>query len=436
MDLDLHCVAAIVKEGRSALQHAVSKGIKPEWLQGEGSTLFAFILEYVKKYPDEWPNQEICIGRTGIVALDEPTQAAEVLVDMVLMRNLHERLRLGLDRAGALINKIQPYEAHQELETLLAGIRSDQAVTSNVESIFRLGPEVLDYYQRLKDGVTGILTPWNTINEMTLGFWPEDLVLFVARIAVGKTWMAILLALCAWKPKKDGKEGKRVLFITTEVSKTRVGMRLFAAHERLPYGEFTHGRLSFLAEDRLRTAVTDLLEADGFFIIGGDFDFKMSSVELAIENCRPDVVVIDGAYLLQAEGASRTERMASIFNDLKRLAKRRKVTIILTTQLNRGSKKGETSTVELDSIALSDVGGWNADLVFGLIRTEDNEKDRQMTIKPLKVREGAGAEFVVNWNFERMDFSEIVVAGTGNGDANETGASASDDGPVDEDLPF
>lgn len=439
MDLDLACVSAIITEGPDALKYAQSKGLRPERLQGEAAVALAFLLDYIRNPKYGWPTAEFLGGRTQIF-LETPPKAAHYLVDEVLHRNLYVRIQRGLEEAGGHLQKIQANDAYYSLEKLLTEIRAEQAVSSNVESIFKLGPEIRTYYERIKSGERGIQTLWPTINEMTFGFWPEDLVLFAARIGVGKTWTAILLALHAWKtPKAKTGERCRVLFITTEVSQTRVGMRLYSALERLPYGEFTHGRMSFIAEERFYKAAQELLDAEGFYVTGGDFDFRIESVEQAIENCKPDIVVIDGAYLLQAEGPNRTERMASIFNDMKRLAKRRKVCIVITTQLNRGSKKGQTDTVELDAIALSDVGGWNADLVFGLIQTDDNRKDKQMTIKPLKVREGAGNQFVVNWNFERMDFSELVATGGGGGDADEKGTGLqSDDSDLDatDDMPF
>jgi replicative DNA helicase len=454
VDLDLNCVSAIVAEGRTALEYALSRGLKVGGFQGaNASTVFEALLDYTKAYPGSWPTLDFLIGKTNVLELEEQKEPAKALIDEVVKRNLYVCVQNGLQGANDFLKKIQPEEAYYSLEKLLAEIRAESSVGSQVESIFKHGPAVVDYYDRIKAGERGIQTPWPTLNEMTYGFWPEDLVLFAAKIGTGKTWLTILLAMTAWRTpwvktilsvdeitgaKRWHKKTQqcRVLFITTEISKVRVSMRLYAAMERLPYGEFTHGRLSFIAEERFYTAARQFVDAEGFYIIGGDFDFRIESVEQAIENCKPDFVIIDGAYLLQAEGTSRTERMALIFNELKRLAKRRRVVVVITTQLNRGSKKGQTDSVELDQIALSDVGGWNADLVFGLIQTDDNAKDKQMTIKPLKVREGGGPEFQANWNFGRMDFTEAIKGGGGDADESKVPPQMEEDSIPEEDLPF
>ena len=202
----------------------------------------------------------------------------------------------------------------------------------------------------------------------------------------------------------------------------RIGMRFFAAKERLAYNELTHGRLGFVGEERLFKSIDNLYNAEGLYIIGGDFDFQIESVASAIETCKPDLVVLDGVYLLRVQGANRNERMANAFDEVKRLAKRKRVPIVITTQFNREVKKDLAKTLSVEAIALSDVGGWNADLIFGLAQTDDMKKEKKMTFIPLKVREGFGKEVTTNWNFERMDFSELESNGGGGGDADEFGA--------------
>jgi len=130
---------------------------------------------------------------------------------------------------------------------------------------------------------------------------------------------------------------------------------------------------------------------------------------------KPDLVLVDGAYLLKVPGITRTERASNVFDELKRLAKRSKAAVVATMQFNREVKVNQAKTVQADSIAMTDVAGWNADLIFGLIQTEEMKKNRRMAFKPLKVREGESEEIECNWDFERMDFSEIPRANvTGN----------------------
>jgi replicative DNA helicase len=429
-------------EGPKSLELALARGVSTTRLYGEGKDAFAYALEHLQRY-GELPNPDFVVGKTGIL-LDAPEGPALQFIDEVNNRHLHIKIQEGLKQVVDLQEKRQPSAAYTELEKLVVDLRAEQIGLSNVESLFKLGPEIIDYYKRIQEGERGVLTPWDKVNNATLGFWPEDLILFVARVGIGKTWTAVLLALHAWRtPKPKTGVQQRVLFITTEVSRMRIGMRFYAAMERLPYQELTHGQLDKLsAEPRFFRAVEELYNAEGLYIIGGDFDFQIESISSAIETSKPDIVVLDGVYLLRGPGATRNEKMANTFDEMKRLAKRKKVPILITTQFNREVKsKDMEKTVDVSAIALSDVGAWNADLIYALIQDKDMKQEKRMMLKPLKVREGSGEDVLINWDFSRMNFSELITSGGQGGDADEFGvpklATDPDTDIIDpQDMPF
>lgn len=442
MDLDKALVAAILQAGPTALEKALAMGISVNRLHGEGRAAFELIQESLAKH-GSLPSVDFAEGKTGVtlenILLEPSADPVSALIDEVNNRHLHMKIQAGIKEIIEHQESRKPGAAYLALEKLAVDLRAEQIGNTNVEKLFGLGAEVRAFYDRIKAGERGVLTPWPSINDATLGFWPEDLILFVARVGVGKTWTGVMLALHAWlNPKPKTGVPQRVLFITTEVSRMRIAMRFYAMKEKLPYGEFTHGRMSFLAEKRFYDSINNLQSADGLYIIGGDFDFQIESVASAIETCKPDLVILDGVYLLRVQGANRTERMANAFDEVKRLAKRKKVPIVITTQFNREVKKDIAKTVGVESIALSDVGGWNADLIFGLIQTTEMREAKEMIFKPLKVREGEGKEVACRWDFEKMDFSELNDQGGGGGDADEKGTNlgAMEDSPADEDLPF
>jgi replicative DNA helicase len=327
-----------------------------------------------------------------------------------------------------LLNQHEPIKALETIEDLVLSIRKQYVVTNTqVRNLFSLGPEVIEYYNRLKKGERGILTPWPTINEATLGFWPEDLVLFVARSGVGKTWASVLISDCAWKA------GKKVLYITTEMSQIRIALRFYAVQLKLTYDDFRRGQLGGLVEPKFFQYVEDMKKDDRLKIMGGGFDFRVESVAHAIDEAKPDLVVIDGIYLLKVPGANRTEQAANVFNEVKRINKLKQVPIVVTSQLNRQSKQGNESTVKAEHIALTDVAVWNADLIFGMVQDDDGKASKRMKMVPLKVREGVSEEIEANWNFELMEFSELPKGVPG---ATGSGSDAADIDPFGGGGPF
>jgi len=401
LDLDSAFVSALLAEGTEGWRTAIEKGIQAGDLSGNGRLAFDYTSEHLQTY-GTLPALDVVEGRLGIT-LGAPQGKAVYFADEINNRKLHGAIQTGVTKIINTLRDDKPQTAYIEVENLLAQLRREQVVGTRVRPWADTVQDAWAFYERIKAGETGVLTPWASINEATLGFWPQDLIIVAARQGVGKSWFAIIVALHAWM------NGKKVLFATTEMAQIAVSMRMLALYNRISYGDFRHGRLGMFVEKRVLKSIDDLKGAHGLWIIGGDFDFRTESLESAMEEVQPDFTVADGAYLMDTAdgGNTRTEKAASAFNALKRIAKRRNSVIMATTQFNRSASSEKTSSIKLENIGLTDVVGWNADLAFGLIQTEDMRTDKKMTVKPLKVREGVGKEATLEWDMETMDFREI-----------------------------
>lgn len=425
MDLDKAFVSAVIAGGKEALREVRDKGVTLDLLVDDGKIAFDHLLAYSAQYSD-LPSFAVLQIKSG-VSLPVVKEPAIFFADELLKRKLYQELQAGSNEFAQLMTSAKPIEALDHLEKMVRGIRRTSTIASaRIESIPKMWAKTLAMYDMIKAGKRGILSPWATLNDETLGFWPEDLVLFVARVGVGKTWCAAVLGYHAWI------EGKYVLFGTTELSMERIAQRFCALHYKLNYSDFRKGRLGTFEEKKFREGVQEMLNAEGLYTTGGNFDFRVESYEGAVEDvadrCEPEelLAIIDGAYLLKVEGKTRTERAAHAFDELKRVCKRTKVPNIVTMQFNRDAKAGQASTAAIENIALTDVAAWNTDLAYALSQTEDMKKDRYMAVKPLKVREGSGEEFEVNWDFNMMNFTERpkLAATAANNDPFAAGSSA------------
>jgi replicative DNA helicase len=429
VDLEKALVSSLIREGKDAYVSLRESGLDAEAFVGDAKTAFEFVREYYASF-GSIPSKEVVEGKLGIPlpeVIDAPGFFFEELRRQNLMRSLQEE---GQDFAKYL-DEGQPVEALEALEKMLSAVRNKNTIAkSKIESIPRLFSDVVDYYDRVKAGERGVQTPWPTVNEETMGFWPEDLALFAARVGIGKTWSAVVMAEFAWRA------GHRVLFGTTEISKIRIAMRFASIHFNLSYKQLRKGMLDAFAEQKWKGAVKEILDAQGLYVIGGDFDFKIESYEDAIRECDPALSILDGAYLLKVAGTNRMERAANAFDELKRVCKRTHVPNVVTTQLNREAKANVASSVQVERIAMTDVASWNADLIYGLIQTDDMKRDHRMIFKPLKVREGVGEEFEVMWDLDNMNFSELSKSGGGpdGDDPFGTGVDASSSSTSD--VPF
>ncbi len=420
MDSSKDLVSAILQQGKGAYRKSQEQ-LQSSYLSGEGKVAFDFLVSYFQTYT-ALPPVEIILAKTG-VAIDATAPVADVefYIKELVAGHLQVQLKESLDSTSKLLNQWKPKEAFDFVEDAIRKIRSSAIVGSKVIPISALAKAVWERYELVESGATGILTPWPLMNQATLGFWPQDLILFVARVGIGKTWTQAQLALQAWN------DGHRVLFATTEMKPERIAQRIYALKLGLNYTEFTHGKLGAFARESVKQK---LLEAgqgmveDLLHVVGGDFDFQIGNFEAAIDQVQPKLVLLDGAYLLRVAGANRIERAANAFDELKRLANRMSVPIVVTMQFNREVKANQADTVKTESIALTDVASWNADLIYGLIQTEDMKAEKKVIFKNLKAREGVGEDFECTWDLDNMNFKQIgklMKNGVGGGDADEAG---------------
>jgi replicative DNA helicase len=232
---------------------------------------------------------------------------------------------------------------------------------------------------------------------------------FVARPGVGKTWMMLRLAYKAWAV------GKKVLFINKELPDEMMSRRWDALHLRLPYGKLKDGDLSTADEAKYKAGMAALEQsgaADRWVWLHGAS--TISGIAAKIEELEPDIVFVDGAYLLFDEdnAKQRWERYENISRGLKRLAQEYKVPVIISIQLN---KQGDTIKNKKTQITASDVMGSDAfaqdvDLLMALEQTEDMRLNKELRMIPLKVREAEPVPIRITWDFETMESKDLGIA--------------------------
>lgn len=431
MDYDKGLVSALLREGVTSVRAMRQKLPSNNYLRGDGKHAYDFIIDFASNFGNV-PTKKLVQEHTGVDLDPDPLSSDEELAapslwwaDQVMDRQLHESLQDMLKTNIKHLEAGRPQEALDLLEKGIKGIRRDRmSVESGVEGIGPLSRDVWELYQRMKAGERGILTPWAGINEASLGLWPQDLALFVARAGVGKTWTATLIALHAWA------NGHKVLFATTEISRMRIAMRMLAVKFKFNYNDFRSGHLSMMQEKYFEEQCDELLKDNLFHVAGGNFDFRIESFTALVEEYDPELCLLDGAYLLRVEGKTRTDKASNAFDEVKRIANHSGVPMLCTMQFNRQAKANMASTAELGNIGLTDVAGWNADLAYALVQSEDQKADGIMEFHPMKVREGVGGIVTTKWDLDHMVFDQISVGDTkkvaSSGDASEDSSAPFD----------
>lgn len=108
-----------------------------------------------------------------------------------------------------------------------------------------------------------------------------------------------------------------------------------------------------------------------------------------IEEHEPELVLIDGAYLLQDEdgGKRMWEKSMHISRGIKQIAQDYEVPVIITIQLNRQGDSRKNGDPSLSDVAYSDAYAQDVDFLLGLDQDDDQKLNGELKILPLAVRE-------------------------------------------------
>lgn len=278
----------------------------------------------------------------------------------------------------------------------------DTKVTANTKERW------LGYESRKQNtGIVGIPTGWDTLDDVTEGLQPEMYVGIAARPGKGKTHFLVRMAQAALR------DGRKVLFANKELS-TDIMDRRFDAHWfELHYQRFRKGMLTQAEEQRYATGLSTLQATPP-----GDWTWlhnvqNVSGIAAKVEQYQPDVLFVDGAYLLLDEdkGKQRWERYENISRSLKRLAADYKIAVAITIQLSRtGDSAKWNREPTLSDIMGADAFAQDVDFLFSLEQTPDMKRAKEMKLLPLKCREAEQTPILLGWNFETMQFPDLGVA--------------------------
>lgn len=404
MNIDQGLLSAVLREGVTVF---FDEGLRPEMLEPTAQPIYQFIFDHWKEH-QKLPDAEVVLREHGVDLRQGPREPVKFWAKEVHSRFLYEKMK---DSLGTVIKKMEardPVGALEEIEANLLKLRSESPKAgSRPQSIFARADEIIEAYEKAKkEGITGVPTPWDTLNHITRGWQPEEFAIFAARPGSGKTWLLLIMAMWA------RHERKKVLIGSTEMSSLSLTRRAVALALKVSYGKIRHGNLDSATEDKFKADLVALKDDPYVVVMGDGFKVTIESIEAAIVEHKPDLVCIDGFYLLKSpaiKAKDRLSRIAEVVELLKEVAKRTKTPILGTTQMNRAPKEsqGGNKKADLDRLAFSDNMGMIADYVFFLNQNKDMRENKEMEIQPVKTRESDYLEsFKINWDFEAQNFSQ------------------------------
>lgn len=408
--------------------------IKPFFLTGDNRRVYQYIHECYKETGDvptprviqqKFPNYELelhSIGGESVVGTDETLLH---WCKELRLKAKHNRMADITENVAEKLDNGETEEAYALMKQGVWKIEEDIVESSSVDITKNTDDRKQAYLERKKSkGMTGIPTGIPHLDHILKGLSNETLTTLIATTGVGKTWFLVLLGAYA---QLNGY--KVCVFITemsTDIMQDRFEAMLFGMmYGGFNYNNFKSGNLDtetenlyfeFLEEDLPRLEPLILETATG-----------VSSVVSVIEREKPDLVLVDGAYLMEDEQGAKDDwlRVTHITRDLKKVAKQWKKPIVINTQADQNTSK--KTGPGLGDIKYSQAIGQDSDNILALFRDEIMINDKEMGVKVLKQREGVLGKVIINWDFNKMNFKSIYAEST---EANDNNQSDDDDDKI------
>lgn len=217
-------------------------------------------------------------------------------------------------------------------------------------------------------GCIGIDSGFNKLNYTLGGLQKGKMYIIGARPSMGKSALAMNIA-------EHVAINNNVLFVSLEMSKKEYAQRLMVGRAGIDISTINSGRLSEYDIERIRKQ-KDYLDTLNLYIESKS-PCRVSDVELAIINLQStrgscDLVVIDYLQLLTPSNKTRNREneVAEMSREIKSLAIKYNVPIIVLSQLSRALESREDKRPMLSDLRESGAIEQDADVVMFVYRDE------------------------------------------------------------------
>ncbi|WP_338730921.1 replicative DNA helicase [Mangrovimonas cancribranchiae] len=223
-----------------------------------------------------------------------------------------------------------------------------------------------------KEGLSGIPTGFNKLDDLTSGWQDSDLIIVAARPGMGKTALTLSMAR-----NIAVDQNIPVAFFSLEMASVQLITRLISSETGLSSEKLRTGKLEKHEWEQLNVKVKGLEKAPLFIDDTPSlsiFDLRAKARRLASQH-GIKLIIIDYLQLMTAggstKGGNREQEISTISRNLKALAKELSVPVIALSQLSRAVEtRGGSKRPLLSDLRESGAIEQDADIVSFIYRPE------------------------------------------------------------------
>jgi replicative DNA helicase len=238
-------------------------------------------------------------------------------------------------------DSIEAEDAINQAQSLVFGVADDRDQRELARLYDLLGPamERISLQMESGQGIVGIPSGFHDLDRMTSGFKDSDLIIIAGRPSMGKTAIALNVALHA---ALDAK--KAIAIFSLEMSKEQLTERLLTEQAQIDAQRMHRGLLTEAEFDRVSNALGPLGEAAIYI----DDTPVMDELTLMLKARQAkmrhhiDMIVVDYLQLMHGRTRgddNRVQEVSSISRAMKGLARELRVPVVAISQLSRAPEQ-------------------------------------------------------------------------------------------------
>ena len=336
---------------------------------------------------------------------------ANILKEKSVLRRLTQAGREIADEADAEHDTVEKILEAAERRILSVSAEQTQGGFEKLKEIMLRTFERINERINHPNELSGVSSGLIDLDKVLNGFQKSDMIILAARPSMGKTALALNIAIGA------AQKSKGVGIFSLEMSKTQLGNRLLSTKSGVNSQYLNTGNLT---DDDMNSLIDALNDLSGLKMYIDD-TAGMGLLELRSKARRLkhehglDLIIIDYLQLMQGGRAeNRQQEISEISRGLKSLARELEVPILALSQLSRSVEMRAEKKPQLSDLRESGSLEQDADIVMFLYREEyynretDNENITELIIA--KNRNGPTTSIRLQFNKETMRFADLTRA--------------------------
>jgi len=315
------------------------------------------------------------------VTIINSLEHAKIIYDLSLKRSL---IRIGEDVVNNTYDSTlerSATELMEEAEGHLFALATDGFVERGFERITKSIGESLATINRVMKSTastTGVTTGYTDLDHKLFGFHNSDLLILAGRPSMGKTALALNLAINACKSLYNKHKGETnppsVGFFSLEMSSEQLSTRLLSMNSSVDASAIRSGKITESDYNALRQNAEILSELPLFIDDSGAL--TISAIRTRARRLKRknnlSILFIDYLQLITGSGKrdNRVLEISEITMGLKSLAKELNIPIVVLSQLSRAVESRDDKRPMLSDLRESGAIEQDADVVMFIYRDE------------------------------------------------------------------